>query len=527
MTQAPPRAPTYLQPRAKASPTSTTSSASTLAPSAPGSAAPVPPPRSRQLHPRPSASSSSSASASAAAEAALTKSATTAFIRRTLCAHRPNAATAPLDELLPPLTSSNEVDLQLYAVIAVVVRDYVLQWYSKITPDREFVDEVLRVVAHCTRAIEERLRKVNLDELDDSNSLEAYRLAFVQQPRALPLRSSRELYSALRPHPALCPIPDTPANAETQRANEAAYRHVLVQKALSLLLPSEELQNDCLRALVGEIFSELILGNVVNRFSQSWAWWDAIDKSIQALPMTGSTARLPAGSETKMTGRDSNGLERRHRSLRWSISNLLGRLVAVVVVVYSSIAMVFRAFAGASSSRHAPLGLTIVDIHAFSLLNSALQLSMRVPWLVSPVQWTAQALVYGPGKVGAVNGSLNRTLVSILRSSVLTPTHLPHLLHTFRRALFPSNHLVPSSPAPSAPSTRRLCAQRIATLLPRQAWLVLFHLPSTQAAGEDPVLDALEREVLNVWEDEHANRGLAYALLERVVLEVLPELGEG
>jgi hypothetical protein len=66
---------------------------------------------------------------------------------------------------LPPLTSSNDVDLQLYALIAILVKDLVQSWYGKITPDQAFVEELVRVIAHCTRALEERLRNVDLKAL--------------------------------------------------------------------------------------------------------------------------------------------------------------------------------------------------------------------------------------------------------------------------------------------------------------------------------------------------------------------------
>ena len=57
------------------------------------------------------------------------------------------------------------MDLQLYAIIAIVVKDLVYSWYGKITPDQDFVEEVLRIVAHCTRALESRLRIVDLESL--------------------------------------------------------------------------------------------------------------------------------------------------------------------------------------------------------------------------------------------------------------------------------------------------------------------------------------------------------------------------
>lgn len=101
--------------------------------------------------------------------------ATAAFVRRILCAHQLHPGTSgdvkgastpqQLEDLLPPLTSSNEIDLQLYALISIVIKDFVQVWYSKITPDHEFVDEIIQIIAHCTRGLEQRLRRVDLESL--------------------------------------------------------------------------------------------------------------------------------------------------------------------------------------------------------------------------------------------------------------------------------------------------------------------------------------------------------------------------
>lgn len=103
----------------------------------------------------------------------LSDKATAAFIRKTLCAQHALTATGaagrntprPVNELLPPLTSSNEIDLQLYAILAVIIKEFVNAWYSKITPDHVFVDEVIQIIAHCTRALEQRIRKADLESI--------------------------------------------------------------------------------------------------------------------------------------------------------------------------------------------------------------------------------------------------------------------------------------------------------------------------------------------------------------------------
>jgi hypothetical protein len=150
MTAAPSRVPSHpLQPRPKAVATSTTSSQP--APTAPSPSSNPSTPGLRQNIPQhPSYY--------------LSDRATAFLIRRTLC---PQIAdkNAPISDLLPPLTSSNDVDLQLYAFIAIIIREFLYTWYAKISPDQTFVEEVVKIIAHCTRGLEQRLRKVDLEAL--------------------------------------------------------------------------------------------------------------------------------------------------------------------------------------------------------------------------------------------------------------------------------------------------------------------------------------------------------------------------
>lgn len=93
---------------------------------------------------------------------------TLSLIRRVLIsdAHGSDRATpGPIEGALPPLTSSNDVDIQLYAIISIVVKDFIQPWYTKITPDHAFVDEVVHIIAHCSRALEQRLRHIDIVEL--------------------------------------------------------------------------------------------------------------------------------------------------------------------------------------------------------------------------------------------------------------------------------------------------------------------------------------------------------------------------
>jgi hypothetical protein len=100
---------------------------------------------------------------------ATSEKATITLIRKTLCPQTVNAygtsTPPPLHELLPPLTSSNELDLQLYAFVAILIKEFVYVWYSKITSDQVFVDEVVQLVAHSTRILEQRFRQVDVEQV--------------------------------------------------------------------------------------------------------------------------------------------------------------------------------------------------------------------------------------------------------------------------------------------------------------------------------------------------------------------------
>jgi hypothetical protein len=66
---------------------------------------------------------------------------------------------------LRPLTGSAALDLEIYALLAVVVREFVSPWYGRITGDGEFVEEVMAVVGHVARAVEGRARAVEWAEV--------------------------------------------------------------------------------------------------------------------------------------------------------------------------------------------------------------------------------------------------------------------------------------------------------------------------------------------------------------------------
>ncbi|KAF1816454.1 hypothetical protein P152DRAFT_124872 [Eremomyces bilateralis CBS 781.70] len=393
--------------------------------------------------------------------------ATTAFVRRTLCSQNNTGdlgrvTPRPVEELLPPLTSSNDVDLQLYGFIAIIIKEFVYSWYSKITPDHTFVDEAIRIVAHCTRALEQRLRQVDLeslllDEIPDliDAHVTAYRVAHQSADLHPYSAGARQVYHTLNPHPALSPAP-VPANPETvreQERNEEAWRHLLVQGVLAVLLPTEDLENRCLHALVTESLAEMILGTGVSgRVCEGWVLWEGITKAIGAAKsrstdlkeMKRSKRRLGSLGRLERFGLlSSHGADKFPRrasswtSLSGSVSAWFWIAAQYVFLAFTALRGAIIAFATSSSlpargaaiakspsvevahseipsfksesGRQAPESLRpIVSMKAWACFANLIELDDCMPWLSGFIAILYTGVVEGPGRLGYTDGTLDR-----------------------------------------------------------------------------------------------------------------------
>jgi hypothetical protein len=257
------------------------------------------------------------------------------------------------------------------------------------------------------------------------------------------------VYHALNPHPALSPIPnlnDPDACAE-QRTNETMYCQLLVQGVLAVLLPTEDLDNACLRTLVGDVIADLILGQGVSaKACEGWFVHDAITKVAELI-----RARL----EPKATGQEIEG-EARSRLERFGLlsskdekeqlhsstkhQSVLSALFWRILQ-YAYLLSLFVRFvvSGLSQARYLPLrtrcGLSpdhvtkpivasntpslssattspalrpIVEYRVFTLISTLLDLSTRMPWLAGAFSMWQHFMTSGPRRFGRANSLLDK-----------------------------------------------------------------------------------------------------------------------
>ncbi|KAL4810720.1 PXA domain-containing protein [Aspergillus unguis] len=405
--------------------------------------------------------------------------ATVALIRRVLCPQSGSygGATSPYtpEELLPPLTSSNDVDRQLYALIAIIIKEFILSWYSKITPDQALTNEVLQLIAHCTRALEQRLRQVDIAQLvlDDIPALVeahvvSYKMAKEQSISSGLSPSSREIYHAINPHPGLSPIPnasDAKSTAE-QQENETAYRRLLVDGVLAILLPTEDLENACLQILLSDILADLMLGNEVSgKVCEGWFLWECTAKLLDVLSKDNSDQRDRTESPPRNQLQEFGLLSNPDSENNDSFSTAQSRTSSWIwlIIQYAFFAYVTLRFIVVGLFRNASVHLTwrpsppkgligeeapkcgdirkrpVLDYRLYGMVSQLLDIPQRMPWLGGLLALFQHFILAGPGQVGDTDSVLDRFLHEIIEEYVITPTLLPKLLRASREALFPQN----------------------------------------------------------------------------------------
>ncbi|KAI3336936.1 PXA domain-containing protein [Xylariaceae sp. AK1471] len=386
----------------------------------------------------------------------LSDKATAALIRRTLCARhladRGRSSPAPIQDLFPPLTSRNDVDLQLYALISIILREFVQNWYNKITPDETFVAEIIQVIAHCTRALEQRLRKVDLesllfDELPEllAAHVRAYRIATSPTTKPPLQVDPHEIYHSLCPLPALSPVPrpSDKTSIQTQADNESAYRQFLVQGVLAVLLPTEDLENECLTSLVGQILSELVIGNLlIGKASEPWLIWEGLIIVTRLIRKKNNSDDPDILSNKATTAQDSSNKDdsankdRRSWSIYqifWSFVHWVFLMVGMIRLALSTVVLSrslpprpcpgdvglvevtspkeqkgTRPPSHKAETHTQPMRVPLIDYHIWRCIGEILEVEARMPWLrgtLSMMQWIA---LKGPGRVATFDGTLDR-----------------------------------------------------------------------------------------------------------------------
>ena len=248
----------------------------------------------------------------------------------------------------------------------------------------------------------------------------------------------RTMYHALNPHPALTPVPNekTLPAIEEQTQNEAAHRQLLVQGALAILLPTEDLENACLRTLVADVIAETILGQFIGgKVSKSWFMWSSISKAVDI---------VKAYAATESNGRDIETGSNRGRLEKFGLisderqatrpalsafSAVLWRVLQYGYILFIGLRLLvqglFTAYSSPPRSSIAHLASSspipkdadaaarkpmrpILAFRSFTLFSTVLDLPQHMPWLSGVFSLLQHQLLFGSIHFGATDAILDQ-----------------------------------------------------------------------------------------------------------------------
>jgi hypothetical protein len=249
--------------------------------------------------------------------------------------------------------------------------------------------------------------------------------------------------------PALSPVPDGDGGplAQQQMNNEAVYRQMLVRGVLAVLLPTEDLENDCLTTLVGQIFSEMIIGNGIGgKASEPWLLWEGIIKIaevVQAqLPRSQANVRL-ARSNSESLGPSVAPAElfssKKKWNIQWSIQKTFWLVLQYAFVTFTAARFLILTLVQSSSlpsritspkistsavledhssqdgidaepiaNKAGPSKTPIVEMRIWSAAARLLDFDFRMPWLAATLSFLQWGALTGPGQLGNTDGRIDK-----------------------------------------------------------------------------------------------------------------------
>ncbi|ODQ50839.1 hypothetical protein SAICODRAFT_73050 [Saitoella complicata NRRL Y-17804] len=392
-----------------------------------------------------------------------------------------------IDRDLPTLTNSARVDEELYALLALVLRDFIQTWYGAITQDETFIQEIILVVAHILSRLEQRLRETNVETL----LLEE--LPALLQLHVRTYRSARRLFStaisghlsfeeffrSLMPHPAL----------RSAEAEELYYQR-LAEGIAELFVPPDDLLSDCGRSLVIDILSNLVLGTAVSKLSDPYVYHELIHKNLsqehQELPKL-QAPRFGCGELVRSWSRQL--ADRYHSAPEWA-----GRLWMYM------------------QSGGTKVQPSVMSSPLFSLICELLCPEDHGRWL-----WSVIRLCLVPIIVAVFGGAIEKAYADAVRPLLRDPEVWSRILKTGREALWPNGAMTPKMAPDEAERMvmKRTAHEAVLNRFPRAAAILL---------GGSEITNEFVEELLDTVEHQSCNKGVALFVLDAILARCLPEL---
>ncbi|ODQ80215.1 hypothetical protein BABINDRAFT_7681 [Babjeviella inositovora NRRL Y-12698] len=418
-------------------------------------------------------------------------------------------------DVLPALASSASIDRELLAFLGLFIRQFIQGWYSKLSSDEDFLLELVANIAHITRGIEERGRKLDpvmvLDKvcLVLNNHLVSLRTAReVSGTNLCNHNNMVELYKILCGHLAVPPSDATTQNeARSQRSgvyhndSQHLYLSVLVLKVLKLALPPDLFDSPLALSFLKNLLSDLVLSSVVEKLSENYFWYEILINISRGVTGEKHGEKVPPESNEE---KQNPTISIRGRII--SLSRRLSHLVAYTTSIRDS---------GDTPARQKDR-IPISTHSVFTLAANLFSIQAKRP------------LVYGLVCFLPVhNRRMNHLFHNIthhLMGKFLKESTAVQILSKLRSTMFPTDEeMGPSRIDPTVEERETIKANAIASVsqMVSKYPFVQNFLYGSQA------VDLMPREIeqfVGAFDNKTVNKLLIMQLLDCIIGELFPEL---
>lgn len=245
---------------------------------------------------------------------------------------------------------------------------------------------------------------------------------------------------------------DNPAAVGIQE-DEGDYFQLLAQGILAVFLPTEDLRNPCLRALLDEILADIILGRIV--FAQLCEATFIFDSAKKACEVVQTKLEMRSWvvdhSDEPMQRLERFGLlsaqdEFEHTKIKsFDLHELFWMVVQYTFLATNAFRGLFRIITNSgvmANRRETPTGSRIasrppqrdiefdtldddlrqcitqrhamIDYQVWTAVGTLFSLSTRMPWLTGMLSLIHRLAVHGYGKVGRFDSRLDRCVLNTL-----------------------------------------------------------------------------------------------------------------
>lgn len=221
---------------------------------------------------------------------------------------------------------------------------------------------------------------------------------------------------------------------------------------MAILLPTEDLENDCLTSLVGGILSDMIVGNGIGgKASEPWLLWEGISKTIEVVQEQSSKSKkimneVESGSEVVQPKEEATMPQTPEARIGWPMQKVFWlvlqyaflaftttRLIIFTITSSSSLPTRGKQFVKISINTSAAGHLQppsspystksfssqmfttkqvpkqpIISMKIWRCLSTLIDLGIRNPWLCATLSFLQWGALHGPGHIGGTDGTVDK-----------------------------------------------------------------------------------------------------------------------